>query len=52
MSNITDPKIVAISYGSEEYKQQLEWNKKSKKSALEIAKVDEYYGYGPEDIDP
>ena len=49
LANITEPKIVAISYGSEEYKQQLEWNKKS---ALEIAKVDEYYGYGPEDIDP
>ena len=42
-------KIVAISYASEVYKQQLEYNKKS---ALEVAKVDEYYGYGPEDIDP
>jgi hypothetical protein len=41
-------KIVAISYGNDAFKRQLEFNRKS---ALEIAKVDEYYGYGPEDID-
>ena len=47
--NDNKTKIVAISYGSEAYKKCLEFNKKS---ALEVAKVDEYYGYGPEDIDP
>ena len=41
-------KIVAISYGNQQYQRQLKFNEKS---ALEIAKVDEYYGYGPEDID-
>ncbi len=41
-------KIVAISYGNQQYQRQLKFNEKS---ALEIAKVDEFYGYGPEDID-
>ena len=41
-------KIVAISYGSEQYNKQLEYNGKS---ALEIAKVNEFYGYKPKDID-
>ena len=41
-------KIVAISYGSEQYDKQLEYNGKS---ALEIAKVNEFYGYKPKDID-
>lgn len=40
-------KIVAISYGSEQYDKQLEYNGKS---ALEIAKVNEFYGYKPKDI--
>ena len=40
-------KIVAISYGSEQYNKQLEYNGKS---ALEIAKVNEFYGYKPKDI--
>ena len=39
---------MAISYANELYKTQLEFNKKS---ALETAKVDEFYAYGPEDID-
>ena len=42
-------KIVCISYGDESFKQSLEYNGKS---ALEIAKADEFYGYTPEDIDP
>ena len=41
-------KIVAISYGSEQYDKALEYNGKS---ALEIAKVNEFYGYKPKDID-
>lgn len=41
-------KIVAISYGSNEFKNHLEY---LQKSALEIAKVDEFYGYTPDDID-
>ena len=42
-------KIVAISYGNEAYTKQLEFNGKS---ALEIAKVDKFYGYTPKDIEP
>ena len=42
-------KIVCISYGDKSFKQSLEYNGKS---ALEIAKADEFYGYTPEDIDP
>ena len=41
-------RIIAISYANEKYKKQLEVNKKS---ALEIGKVNEYYSYGPKDID-
>ena len=41
-------KIVAISYGNSPYAKQLEYNGKS---ALEIAKVDKFYGYTPKDID-
>ena len=44
----TKPKIVAISYGDNKYKTSLEYNRKS---ALEIAGVDEFYGYCPEDLD-
>ena len=43
------PKIVAISYGNDLYKKQLQVNKKS---AIEVGEVDEYYSYGPDDIDP
>lgn len=42
-------KIVAISYGDSKFARQLEFNGKS---ALEMAKVDEFYGYTPDDIDP
>ena len=42
------PKIIAISYGNNYFKRQLELNKKS---AIEVGKVDEHYSYGPEDID-
>ena len=49
IKNDTKTKIVAISYGNEIYKKCLEFNKKS---ALEVAKVDEHYSYGPDDIDP
>lgn len=42
-------KIIAISYANRKYKKQLEVNKKS---ALEIGKVNEYYSYSPNDIDP
>ena len=42
------PKIIAISYGNNFYKKQLDLNKKS---AIEVGKVDEYYSYGPKDID-
>ena len=41
-------KIVAISYSNEIYQTQLQYNKKS---AFENGKVDEYYEYGPNDID-
>lgn len=41
-------KIVAISYANKRYKRQLEINKKS---ALEIGKVNEFYEFGPENID-
>ena len=41
-------KIVAISYSNEKYQTQLKYNKKS---AIEIGKVDEYYEYGPNDIE-
>ena len=41
-------KIVAISYGSSQYAKSLEYNGKS---AIEIAKVDKFYGYTPKDID-
>ena len=41
-------KIVAISYGNDLYRRQLLINKKT---ALEVGKVDEYYSYGPNDID-
>ena len=41
-------KIVAISYANYLYRRQLLNNKKS---ALEVGKVDEYYSYGPYDID-
>ena len=41
-------KIVAISYANYLYGRQLLINKKS---ALEVGKVDEYYSYGPKDID-
>ena len=47
MQNI--PKIIAISYANRNYERQLKINKKS---ALEIGKVNEYYSYGPNDIDP
>ena len=48
VNKTTKPKIVAISYGDNKYKKSLEYNGKS---ALEIAGVDEFYGYGPEDLD-
>lgn len=41
-------KIIAISYANYLYHRQLLVNRKS---ALEIGKVDEYYSYGPNDID-
>jgi hypothetical protein len=41
-------KIVAISYSNEIYQTQLQYNKKS---AFDNGKVDEYYEYGPNDID-
>lgn len=41
-------KIVAISYGNEAYSNQLNYNGKS---AFEFAKVDEFYGYTPKDVD-
>ena len=43
------PKIVAISYANNLYQKQLKVNKKS---AIEVGEVDEYYSYGPDDIDP
>ena len=42
------PKIVAISYGNEQYQRQLEINKKS---ALEVGNVNEYYSFGPDNIE-
>ena len=42
-------KIVAISYGNNNFRVEVQFNKKS---ALEIAEVDEFYVYGPEDIEP
>ena len=44
----TKPKIVAISYADQSFQNQLLINKKT---ALEVGKVDEYYSYGPNDID-
>lgn len=41
-------KIVAISYADKNFFRQLQLNKKS---AIEVGKVDEYYSYGPENID-
>lgn len=41
-------RIIAISYANKKYQKQLENNKKS---AIEIGKVDDYYSYGPDDID-
>ena len=41
-------KIIAISYGDDLYRKQLLINKKT---ALKVGKVDEYYSYGPKDID-
>ena len=41
-------KVVAISYSNDLYQKQLRLNKKS---ALEVGKVDEYYSYGPYDLD-
>ena len=48
VNKTTKPKIVAISYEDNKYKTSLEYNGKS---ALEIAGVDEFYGYCPEDLD-
>ena len=42
------PKIIAISYSNEYYKNQLAFNKRS---AIEIGKVSKHYSYGPNDID-
>ena len=42
------PKIIAISYGNQQYQRQLEINKKS---ALEVGNVNEYYSFGPDNID-
>ena len=47
-SNKENYKIVAISYGDQSFSKSLEYNGKS---ALEIAKVDKFYGYTPKDID-
>ena len=44
----TKNKIVAITYADQSFQRQLLNNKKS---ALEEGKVDEYYSYGPNDID-
>ena len=46
--NKTIGKIVAISYADKFFQRQLLINKRS---AIEIGKVDEYYSYGPNDID-
>ena len=48
-SNFTNYKIVAISYGNERFSDQLKYNGQS---AFEFAKVDKFYGYTPNDIDP
>ena len=42
-------KILAISYANKLYKRQLLLNKKT---AIKVGKVDKYYSYGPDDIDP
>ena len=47
-NNKTFFKIVAISYADQLFQKQLLINKKT---ALEIGKVNEYYSYGPNDID-
>ena len=47
--NNSKPKIIAISYSNERFQRQLQLNKKS---AIEVGEVDEYYSYGPNDIDP
>ena len=47
--NNRKPKIIAISYSNERFQRQLQLNKKS---AIEVGEVDEYYSYGPNDIDP
>ena len=41
-------KIIAISYSNNLFRKQLKLNKKS---ALEVGEVDEYYSYGPNDLD-
>lgn len=41
-------KIIGISYANKKYQKQLKINKIS---ALKVGKVDEYYSYGPNDID-
>ena len=41
-------KIVAISYSNNIYQTQIQF---LKKSAFEIGKVDEFYDYGPQDVD-
>ena len=46
--NSNKTKIVAISYGNNNFGVELQFNKKS---ALEVAEVDEFYEYGPKDID-
>lgn len=48
-NNQSDYKIVAISYANKFYKRQILLNEKT---AIEIGKVDKYYSYGPDDIDP
>lgn len=42
------PKIIAITYGNQFFRKQMEFNRKS---ALEVGQVDEHYSFGPEDID-
>lgn len=44
----TKPKIIGISYGNNIFQKQLKINKKT---AILIGKVDEYYSFGPDDID-
>jgi len=45
---LNESKIVGISYANDKYKRNLEC---LKKSAFEVGKVDEFFEYGPEDID-